>query len=259
ITTLAMERYPQLFSGGLSLCGPCGNFRKQINYYGDFRVLFDYFFPGVLPGDAIHIPDKLIRHWDAVYVPAILQAIRKNPEAALKLLRVAKAPYDPNDVNTIGETFIRVLWYDVFATRDAIQKLNGQPYENCNRVYSGTGSHREDKKLNARVDRFTADRAALKTIARYYQTTGNIRRPLIKAHTSLDQVVPAWHLALYQAKIQAQGTKALFSGILVERYGHCTFTGEEIVAYISLLVQKVQGQPLAAGQQLRSRSKSRPG
>src|SRR5262249_55548636 len=47
ITALLAEQSPELFSGGLSTCGPIGDFRRQIDYIGDFRVLFNYFFPGV--------------------------------------------------------------------------------------------------------------------------------------------------------------------------------------------------------------------
>ena len=41
-----------LFSSALAACAPIGSFRQQVNYLGDFRVLFDYYFPGVLPGSA---------------------------------------------------------------------------------------------------------------------------------------------------------------------------------------------------------------
>ena len=37
-----------IYSGGIATCGPVGSFQNQINYFGDVRVLFDYFFPGVL-------------------------------------------------------------------------------------------------------------------------------------------------------------------------------------------------------------------
>ncbi len=50
ITALAIEQRPDVFDGGLATCGPIGDFSQQINYFGDFRVLFDYFFPGVIPG-----------------------------------------------------------------------------------------------------------------------------------------------------------------------------------------------------------------
>jgi pimeloyl-ACP methyl ester carboxylesterase len=48
ITTLAAEQ-PSPIDGGLALCGPIGSFRGQINYWGDFRVLFDYFYPHKCP------------------------------------------------------------------------------------------------------------------------------------------------------------------------------------------------------------------
>ena len=60
ITTLAVEQYPEIIDGGLSSCGPIGDFREQVNYYGDFRVVFDYFFPGILPPGPINIPPELI-------------------------------------------------------------------------------------------------------------------------------------------------------------------------------------------------------
>jgi len=40
ITTLGVERHPDVFSGGLAVCGPIGSFPLQVNYIGDFRVVF---------------------------------------------------------------------------------------------------------------------------------------------------------------------------------------------------------------------------
>ena len=36
VCTLAVEQNPGIFSGGLSLCGPIGDFRRQINYWATF-------------------------------------------------------------------------------------------------------------------------------------------------------------------------------------------------------------------------------
>ena len=38
ITALALEQRPDIFSAGLSACGPVGNFPAQINYFGDARA-----------------------------------------------------------------------------------------------------------------------------------------------------------------------------------------------------------------------------
>ncbi|MBD0257977.1 MAG: hypothetical protein ICV83_19865, partial [Cytophagales bacterium] len=244
ITTLAVERYSKLLSGGLSLCGPCGDFQRQVNYYGDFRVLFDYYFPNVLPGDAVNIPDELIQNWDPKYVLAVVQALNANPVATSKLLSVAQAPYVPTFPATIAQTVLGVLWYDVFTTRDAVRKLGGQPFDNTKKVYSGTGSPAEDALLNAQVQRFAADPKAAKNIAKYYQTSGNLAIPLVTGHTTGDPIQLYWHLDLYLQKVLNQDRGRLFTDYRVNRYGHCTFTQAEIAVAFNILVQKVTGQPL---------------
>src|SRR5205823_4600707 len=120
---------------------------------GDFRVLFDYFFPGVvLPGSPIAVPDVLMQKWYAVYAPAVAGALAANPGRALELLRVAKAPFDPADPRTIVQTALDVLWYNVFATNDAAAKLGGNPYGNRLRWYFGS---KNDWALNLAVQRFS--------------------------------------------------------------------------------------------------------
>ncbi|GAA4441586.1 hypothetical protein GCM10023188_40280 [Pontibacter saemangeumensis] len=246
ITTLAMERHPELFSGGLSLCGPCGYFQGQLNYYGNFRVLFDYFFPGVLPGDAVHIPTELSAGWESYYVPLVLQAISQNPEATLKLLRTAQAPYDANVPGSIETTVIGVLTYDVRYIENAKRVFGGQPFDNEKQVYFGTGSFREDVRLNLKVQRFSADKTALREIRKNYETSGELSKPLVSGHTTKDPIVLYWNMPLYQAKTVLKGTSPLFSALPVDRYGHCTFTEQEIITAFGLLSQKVKGQELLA-------------
>ena len=45
--------------------------RMQMNYVGDMRVVFDAFFPGILPPTAIEIPESLMLGWETVYAPAV--------------------------------------------------------------------------------------------------------------------------------------------------------------------------------------------
>src|SRR5439155_9279457 len=56
VTALLAEQSPSLFAGALAMCGPVGSFQSHIDYFGDFRVLFDYFFPGILIGSPHRIP-----------------------------------------------------------------------------------------------------------------------------------------------------------------------------------------------------------
>lgn len=234
VATLLLERYPDEFVGALATCGPIGDFRRQINYVGDFRVLFDYFFPGVLPGSPVEIPTALIVGWDSTYVPAIKAALAANPVAARQLIKASKAAIDPNNPASTEKTVLDVLWYNVFATNNARAQLGGNPYDNRTRFYWGSDN---DQQLNAGVQRLGADAAAL-TALQNYQSAASTSKPLVTLHTTADAVVPFWHQVLYDWRYTASGDGNQ-TAILVNRYGHCNFTNEEILAAFGVLVHKV--------------------
>src|ERR1035438_6150996 len=102
VTTLSAEQLPSVYNGAGAACGPIGNFQSQIDYFGDFRVVFDYFFPGVIPGNAVNIPVEVIADWATVYIPKISLALASNPSATAQLINVLKAPVT-SDPTTVGE------------------------------------------------------------------------------------------------------------------------------------------------------------
>ncbi len=247
VTTLAVERHPTTFSGGLALCGPIGDFRRQIEHLGNFRVLFDYFFPGVLPGSPIDIPEELIAGWDATYAPAVAAAVAGDPSAALQLMVAAKAPFDPADPDSVTRTILDVLWYNVFATNDAKAKLHGNPFDNLQTWYSGS---LDDARLNRSVARFAASPVALEAMARF-QTTGKLSVPLVTMHTEGDPIVPFWHERLYAEAVAAH-SPGMVTQHPVAAYGHCRFTTEQILAAFAELVLRAPypdtgGPPMLAG------------
>jgi hypothetical protein len=240
VTTLAVEQGPGVFSGGLATCGPVGDFRRQIDYLGDFRVLFDYFFPGVIPGTAVSVPSHVIAGWESVYVPRVIAAFKAYPGRLDKLLRVSRAPFDPNVPQSKVDTALGILWYNVFATEDAKTRLGGNPYDNSRRLYLGSGN---DFWLNMVVDRFHADRTALAAIEAHYQTSGKLTAPLVTLHTTADPIVPYWHEPLYAVRALLN-SGLLHTNLPVFRYGHCSFKAEEALVGLGLLILKVEGREL---------------
>jgi hypothetical protein len=238
---LALERPATNFDGGLAVCGPIGNFRGQLDYFDDFRVLFDYFFPNVLPGDAIDIPQNLIEHWYDVYTPAVVAALVANPVATQQLLSVSHAPIDPSDPNTVGQTVLGILWYNVFGTNEATARLGGNVYDNTTREYAGS---LDDVSLNLQVDRFAASPRALAHV-KAFETSGRLRRPTVSLHTTGDPIIPIWQQALYQDKVLDVPNAAPFAASPIARYGHCTFTVAEVLAGFAQLVQETTGGTLA--------------
>jgi len=240
VATLLAERSPDLFRSAVAACAPIGSFRAQIDSVGDFRVLFDYFFPGIItgppvsiPGTPIVIPQGVIDHWLDVYVPRVLWALATYPGRAAELIRVSRAAVDPADPTTVARTVISMLTYNVLGANDAAAKLGGNPFGNRFRLYFGSSN---DFRLNLQVRRFTASpvaRAALDG----YETNGNLRIPLVTLHTTADEVIPFWHELLYLPKVDLSD-RGRFFPIPAVRYGHCNFTPTEVATAFGLAVQQ---------------------
>ena len=158
-----------------------------------------YFFPDILPATATNIPTGLMRHWQPKFEGMALSALAQNPINAGYLMSTSKAAYDPLDPMTVGHTTSEVLWYDVFAMENAKDVLGGSPFDNTDRIYSGSA---DDAALNAGVHRYKASPTALANL-QAYQTTGQLTRPLVSLHTTLDPVVPYDHEAVVRRKGRA--------------------------------------------------------
>lgn len=239
VTILATERHPEVFDGGLAACGPIGSWVGQINYFGDFRILLDYFFPGLIPTDAITVSAGLIDDWENNdYFANVAEPLIFDPANAIsltQLLVTSHLPHDPADGESVRKAVSDAMGYNIMATNDAMAKLGGNPFDNMDRVYSGSA---DDLALNAAVSRFSADPVALLSMEEY-ETSGLLERPLVSLHTSLDQQVPQWHEVLYQQKVLTSHSWMWYvdQPVPVDNFGHCNFDPnlEVLPAFFSLV------------------------
>lgn len=230
ITALLIEERPDLFAAGLAACGPVGDFPYQINYFGNGRAVFEYFFPGLIPGDPFNPSPDLAQNWRDFYDTAVKPVILDpaNRAAFDQLVAVARLPFDENDyLDTAENSISDVLRYAVVNLNDARDVLGGFPFDNSDRFYFGSDN---DLLLNLGVPRASADPAAIEQMQQRYNTSGVLTRPLNTIHTSLDQQVPYPHEPLYFLKTLSNGsflTRHL--NFRFDRYGHCNFTLSEVL------------------------------
>lgn len=237
VAAKSIEEDPGSYAGGLAVCGPVGSFQKQLNYFADVRVLFDYFFPGILTsagGSAIDIPPVLIQNWFTQYAPEVIKAVNSNPLATLQLVNTAQIEIGLTTSNA-ASAIADVLWYNVFATGNAQTILGGNPYDNTKTVYKGSF---DDAKLNRLVERYAATGTALSNIATHYETTGLLRDPLVTLHTLADPIVPFWQEAVYAGKVLSKGSISELVAIPALAYGHCNVNAAQAETALSVLLLK---------------------
>jgi len=237
ITALSVEQHPAVYAGGVAACGPVGDFPYQLQYFGDARATFQYFFPGFIPGDPFNPAEDLILDWTRFYADVVEPGVfhPANRDSLDQWVAVAKLPFDSDDyLGTVKISVRDVLRYGVVNLKDAITTLGGFPFDNLNRRYNGSAN---DMILNRLVPRIGADAAAITAMKTAYSTSGLLKNPLITLHTRRDQQVPFVHEPIYNLKTLLAGTlirKHL--NIPVNRFGHCQFTRDEALFSFAVML-----------------------
>jgi pimeloyl-ACP methyl ester carboxylesterase len=239
VVTMLVETRPDIYDGGLAICGPVAGMPFHIRYLGDFRVVFDYFFPEVFDFGVYDVPEDIdLEDWE-VFKQVITTAITENPDKAEQLFNVTGVAVDsaasPED---LANSAINILKFSILGTNDLIDTSGeGHPYGNLFRRYRGSD---DDQALNAGVERVASDFTGRQYVRRFYRTTGKLHRPLVTLHNTLDDAVPFKHELIYKIKVALRGNSHNFVFIPVTGSGHCNFTFGEVSDALSLLFLMTQ-------------------
>ena len=234
ITQMLIEKQPRKFHGGLALCGPVAGMPYEIRYIGDFRTVFDYFFPGIFGFGVVNVPPDAFLAWDA-YANNVITAMMTNQPAVGQLFSVTHGAFDPADPTSFVQTALSAIFFDLFGINDAIATTGGIPYGNTLTWYTGSA---DDAALNAGIERVASDGVARNYTRKYFAPEGELKRPFVTLHNTQDPMVPYSHETVYADLVAKEGASALLTQIPVNRYGHCVFTGDEIMGAFGVLANQ---------------------
>jgi pimeloyl-ACP methyl ester carboxylesterase len=235
IATMLVEKYPQIYAGGLALCGPLAGTSYQIAHLADVRVLFDYFYPEVFPFGALDVPEGAAAQWEGPdgYKDKIAAAIAADPGGIAQAFNVAAVACDTADHQEAANCAQNMLAYSVFGTNDLLQTAGGWPVSNVAVAYSGSA---DDGALNAGIERFDADPAASAYADLHYRPSGLLQRPLVTMHTTGDPIIPYRHELIYFNRAALLGADDKLTVLPVDRAGHCAFEAQEVVGGMAALL-----------------------
>lgn len=252
IAVMLAERFHVQYDGVLSGCGLLGGGAEELKYLADARVLFDYFFPGVIPGNGLTIPPGIdFEPGGPTYnaaLTALSQGLLSPGQPTLQFARAAKLPgANPGEIVTTG---MNVIGFTIVQGNTLLDVTHGHmPYDNHDTEYSvcnpQTGCSPEElavnAALNAGVARYVSDPPAENYMEHYYTPSGDLHIPVLTLHTIRDPVVPIFHEQMYAQAVQTAGATPYLLQRTVNAFGHCTGTGFPAAetAAVSALVQWV--------------------
>jgi pimeloyl-ACP methyl ester carboxylesterase len=120
------EQYPSQYAGSLAMCGPLSGSQLQIQYLGDVRVLFDYYFPGVLEGDVNTVGDAIVFAPGQPEFQAVLTALIGGfPNRTIQFALAARLPFTTAAEAVQGA--MTAIGFSLRFTNDLLSRTHGHP------------------------------------------------------------------------------------------------------------------------------------
>ncbi|HKK66824.1 MAG TPA: hypothetical protein VJ946_01385, partial [Bacteroidales bacterium] len=242
VATQALEKNQHVFDAGLVSCGPIGNFQGQLQYFGDFHVLFKHFYVAELAsippmlggpidiGSPAYVPPQLTEAWEYGNLKMLLAGIlASNPEKMKMLLQLTNVPVDVTVLTNEQLTGVamEILRFNIMATNDMIDRVHGIPYDNTETVYPGLSG----------VERIEGDKQAIHRVKLLYETKGTPGVPVVFMHTLGDHVVPAWHMVAYMEKVYSNELTDNVEYFPIASYGHCYYTLDQVMNAVYTMIE----------------------
>jgi pimeloyl-ACP methyl ester carboxylesterase len=244
------EQFPTHYDGALVMCGITGGSQATVDYIAHIRVLFDFFYPGVLPGHLLELPagtgaedvqNRAIAAMTATLPggsPASLQgaiAIAALMEELGKPVPFIGSAGPDVHVQTLVGSIVYALSFHARGFADLMERTNGgSPFDNsATRYASPVLPDALVTAVNAGVQRYTTTPGAAAYLQRHYEPTGALQKRVVTLNNGFDPIAASFHGKRLRERVEDRGRGHL----LVERrtlnpfaYGHCAISVDETIA-----------------------------
>jgi len=218
VTIGSLERFPQHYAGGVSLCGANLSGEQIATDLLTTLVAFDYFFPkadglpptGLVSREAAALPQGELYQ-------GIANALQRDPSHAAVLARRLQVSPDA----LAGTISLHALVLHELATRSG-----GMPVGNIGVVFSGFG---DDAAFNAGVQRIDPVPAAQAHVRDTLAMAGAMKRPLVIQFNHNDPTIVPHMQTVYPQLAARAGARPLPRVLPPVGEGHCGFSGAQVV------------------------------
>jgi len=255
VTGIVAEQWPRSYDGAMPVCGVLGDY-ELFDYFLDFNVSAQ-----TLSGVGAKYPyaaDYLtttVPATKAALGPAFPFALNANGQNFKSLVQLRSGGVRP----VFDQGFL--FWNGVVpgdflfglgVGDGTLPRHPGVAVQNSDVVYqfdTNSALSAEEQAFNAAVQRVTADPQGRHNngLSNVPPTTGDLKIPMLTLHTLGDLFVPFLMEQVYAERVAAHGASNLLVQRATRDFGHCSFTGPELVTAFVDLVTWVEAGVKPAG------------
>lgn len=254
VTAIVAEQWPQSYDGAMPACGVLGDY-ELFDFFLDFNVAAQTL-SGVgktFPYDAdyltVTVPATKAGLGPAF--PFVLNANGQNFKSLVQLRSGGVRPLFEQGWlfwNAVAGDFL----FGLGVGDGTLPRAPGFVLDNSDVVYqfdTDAAQSGAETVFNGTVQRVTADPQARRNngIANVTPTTGDLHIPTLSLHTLGDLFVPFRMEQVYARRVASKGNAHNLVQRATRDYGHCAFTGPEMVQTFTDLVKWVENGIKPAG------------
>lgn len=239
------ERFSDQYDGVVAFCGVTGGTQAEFDHMTTTRMLFDMFYPGIMPGTYNAPPSGF------VMTPAlqnqIIGAIIANPTGLAVIASVAQAnlqfnPLSPQAQTQMIQSLITALTFHARGADNVLPLTNGLfPFDNIATQYTASSLPLIPQpalgailaSINQNAPRMAGNPSALAYTTRNFTPSGALEIPTLTLHNRWDPLVPFFHEPMLGSRVAGAGANGLLLQRTKNEYGHCNFTVDEQVQAVT--------------------------
>jgi pimeloyl-ACP methyl ester carboxylesterase len=224
------EHHPAQYDGVLVRCGFLAGAQGLIDHIMNVRLLFDFYYPGVLPGEPTAMPvignSQLAGLATAALNADVTGAV--HIAEAMTAIGMPLAVVPGNEDATLTGSIITALGLLNGGYAGILASTHGHlPFDNMDTDYVIPA-------VQAGIPRYRGDPDALNWARRAYQPNGRLDIPMVTVDIAWDNQAPTFHRDSYEQLLAGTGASDLLYRVSVPAYGHCPNAAVTIAAFQQL-------------------------
>jgi pimeloyl-ACP methyl ester carboxylesterase len=250
VSAALVERHPESFDGGMSVCGVMGGAVASWNLRLDSAFAFRTLLAPTSTLQLVHVRDggaelATARRLAAEAEKTAAGRARLSLAAALGDLPDWPGPVNDFYVASRAELERRAggnpSWNTGVDYRGQLERSRYRAEVAARYQAAGLDPDADLDRLG-RAARIAADTGAVAYLSRNATLTGVLRGPFLTVHGTVDGLVPVEHEQAYTAQVSAAGRSEMLRTLFIDRAGHCAISPAEQLVALQVLLERLRGR-----------------